>query len=180
MNLDPLDIFSETIAQPLKRLVLFYLAMITGGWIGGISLNVDAAKWQIFGLREFANGFMLPFAMFLSSAAVLMVPAFLFFIVSSWRLAWIWFIVAAASSVFMLVDREASIGWIAWVVLNTGLAGMVWTHDAWQKARWSQSLAELNAYNSLQRVIRENQNSQSSESEERDESLETTRPLQEP
>lgn len=164
MNLDPLDIFSETIAQPIKRLLLFYLAMITGGWIGEISLNVDRGNWRIFGLRDFTDGLMLPLAMFLSSAALLMIPAFIFFVLSSWRLAWIWFIIAAASSVFRLVDRETTVGWVAWIVLNTGLAGMVWTHDAWQKARWSQSLAELNAHNSLQRAIRESEAAQDRES----------------
>ena len=53
---------------------------------------------------------------------------------------------------------------------DTGLAGMVWTHDAWQKARWSQSLAELNAHNSLQRAIRESEAAQDGESGDLEES----------
>jgi hypothetical protein len=168
MNLDPVDVFGETLAQPFKRSLLFALALFTGGWVGEISMNVNFGDWKVFGWNEFSDGFLWPIAMLFSSAGILLVPGFLVFVMSSWRLDWMWFLAAAGTSAFVLVDGEADSGWFAWTVLNTGLAGMVWLNAAWQKARWSQDMAELSAHNSLQRALRE------SESSEKDEEPETT------
>jgi hypothetical protein len=156
MNLDPLDVFGETLAQPFKRSLLFALALFTGGWVGEISMNVNYGDWGVFGWNEFSDGFLWPIDMLFSSAGILLIPGFLIYVMSSWRLDWMWFVAAAGTSAFVLVDGEADSGWIAWTVLNTGLAGMVWLHATWQKARWAQDMAELSAYNSLQRALREN------------------------
>ncbi len=156
MNLDPVDIFGETIGTPLKRGFLFLLAMVVGAWIGEISANIDAGEWEIIGWSEIAAGFIWPLGVLLSSAAPLVVIALIVYVLSSSWLEWIWCAVAAGTSAVVVHHYEADIGWAACFCLNAGLAGFVWAHTTWRRARWAKALFELNSGNAIRnRELRE-------------------------
>lgn len=155
MNLDPVDVFGETIGEPLKRLILFLLGVIVGGWMGEMAVNIDQAHWMFFGWNEFAMGFLTPVKLLFSSAGPLVVFGLLYFLVTPWRLNWSLLPVMSGCASAELVDRDASVGWIAWAVLTIGMAGAIWLWNTYQKTRWAKELSELRAYNSMQAAIRE-------------------------
>jgi hypothetical protein len=155
MNLDPVDIFGETIGEPLKRVAVYFLGIVGGGWMGEIALNIDHGHWMVLGWNDFISGFMTPLSLLATSAAPLVVIGLLYFVLTPWRLDWSLLPVMVGSAAFSLVDRDAFVGWIAWAVLSIGLSGTIWIWGTYQKARWAKELSELRAYNSMQATIRE-------------------------
>lgn len=155
MNLEPADILLETIGGPIKRGLLFLTAMIMGGWIGEISVNVDAGRWDVLGWSEIATGFVWPLGVLFSSAAPLVIIVLIVYLFASSWLEWIWCFTAAGSSAVVLHHYEADTGWIAWFSLNAGLAGCVWGHNTWRRARWAKELFELNAENAIRNRMRQ-------------------------
>lgn len=154
MNLDPVDIFGETIGGPLKRCLLFYAAAVTGGWIGECSHLVDIGEWLSIGWEHFSNGFFWPIGVLFSSAAPLLVAVFVTFLLASRWLEWIWCLTAAGVSAIVVHHYEADLGWAAWFMLNAGLTGLVWLHLTSQRARWAKELFELNAENAIRNRMR--------------------------
>ena len=157
MNLDPVDIFGETIGGPLKRGALFFAAAVMGGWIGEYSCLVDIGEWSGIGWQQISDGFLWPLWVLLSSAAPLVIAACIVFLLASRWLEWIWCLTAAGISAIVLYQHEADIGWIAWFVLNAGIAGLVWLHMTWRRARWASELFELNAENAIRNRMRTEQ-----------------------
>ena len=161
MNLDPVDVFGETIGEPLKRVALYFLGIVAGGWMGEIALNIDHGRWKVFGWYDFTDGFMTPLLLLFSSAAPLVVFGLLYFLITPWRLDWSLLPVVVGSAAFSLVDSDAFVGWFAWAALSIGLGGTIWIWGTYQKARWAQELAELSAHNSMQAAIREKEREES-------------------
>ena len=155
MNLDPVEIFGETIGGPIKRGLLFLAAMVMGGWIGEISANIDIGEWEILGWEEIASGFIWPLGVLFSSAAPLAIIVLIVYLLASSWLEWIWCFTAAGCSAVVLHHYEAETGWIAWFSLNAGLAGLVWGHSTWRRARWARELFELNAENAMRNRMRQ-------------------------
>lgn len=156
MNLDPVDIFGETIGEPIKRVSLYFLAAVCGGWTGEIAMNVEHGEWHLFGWNEIANGFLWPLGILFSSAGPLLVGGLVFFLVAPWRLDWPWILASAGASASVLAHGEAGFGWTAWAFLNAGLAGAVWMHSAYRHARWARELTELKAENAIRNAMRGN------------------------
>jgi hypothetical protein len=155
MNLDPVDVFGETIGEPFKRVVLYFFGVIAGGWLGSMALNIDHGKWMFFRWNDFAMGFLTPVKLLFSSAGPLVVFGLLFFMLTPWRLNWSLLPVMVGSASAELVGHDATIGWIAWAVLSIGMAGAIWLWNTYQTTRWAKELSELRAYNSMQAAIRE-------------------------
>lgn len=154
MNLDPIDVFGETLGEPIKRMGWYFLGMVAGGWIGEIAMDIDHGGWGLFGWSECSDVFLLPVAILFSSVGPFVVGGLLFFLVSSWRLDWPWFLAVAGASAFVVADGKGGLGWIAWACLNTGVAGAVWMHSSYRRVRWARELSELNAYNTMNHAAR--------------------------
>jgi hypothetical protein len=155
MDLDPVDIFGETIGGPIKRGLLFLAAMVAGGWIGEISAEIDAGGWGILGWYEIGMGFIWPLGVLFSSAAPLAVVLLVVYVITTSWAEWIWCAVAAGTSAVVLHFYAAGTGWLAWFALNAGLAGVVWVHLTWRRARWAKELCELNAENAIRNRMRQ-------------------------
>lgn len=155
MSLDPIDIFGETIGGPIKRGFAFFFAIVVGGWIGLIANRLERGRWNFFDISDFIDCSVLPLAMLFSSAGPLVVMGALVFLLTSWRLDWMFVGVVACSCAFVLVEEEAGLGWVAAAALNAGLAGAVWMHASYRQAKWANELSELRAYNSLRNAMRE-------------------------
>lgn len=169
MNLDPVDVFGETIGEPIKRVFLYFMGLVGGGWMGEIALNIDRGSWKVFGWYDFTDGFLTPVALLFSSAAPLLVFGLLYFLVTPWRLDWSLLPVMSGSASSVLMDRDAFVGWFAWAVLSMGLAGTVWIWGTYRKTRWARELAELSAWNSMQAAIREKEREESLGIDDREE-----------
>jgi hypothetical protein len=154
MNLDPVDIFGETIGGPIKRGLLFLLAMVMGGWIGEISANIDAGSWEILGWEEIISGLIWPLGVVLYVGPLPVVGLIIYVFAPSW-LEWIWCFIAAGTSAVVVHHYEADTGWLAWFALNAGLVGVVWVHTTWRRARWAKELFELNAENAIRNRMRQ-------------------------
>lgn len=170
MNLDPADIFGETIGGPIKRGLLFLLAMVMGGWIGEISANVDVSDWDILGWEEIISGLIWPLGVVLYVGPLPVIGLVIYVFAPSW-VEWIWCLVAAGTSAVVLHHYEADTGWIAWFSLNAGLAGCVWGHNTWRRARWAKELFELNAENAIRNRMRQEEWADEPEDEPGDEEV---------
>ncbi|MCU0749437.1 MAG: hypothetical protein MUF13_07830 [Akkermansiaceae bacterium] len=155
MNLDPIDIFGETIGAPIKRGFTYFMAIVVGGWFAVIANRLERLRWDLFDIFDFIDGFTLPLAMLFTSAGPLVVAGALVFLMTSWRLDWMFFGVVVCSCAFVLIEEEAGLGWLAAAALNAGLAGAVWMYASYRKAKWANELSELRAYNSLRNAMRE-------------------------
>lgn len=155
MNLDPIDIFGETIGGPIKRGFAFFFAIVVGGWMGLIASRLERGRWNFFDMSDFIDCFALPLAMLFSSAGPLVVIGALLFLIAPWRLDWMFFGVVVCGTAFVLVEEEAGLGWAAAAALNAGLAGAVWMYASYRQAKWANELSELRAYNSLRNAMRE-------------------------
>lgn len=158
MNLDPLDIFGETIFSPILRAVAFFFALVLGAWLGGLACFVDDFI-QGYGHRpDFAGvllAFLYPLRLLLSSAAILVVGGLLLFVFLPAHHEKLLALAVLGSSAFFLHDAEATgIGWAVWVSLNLGIVGAIVTVTIYRRNRWVVGLAELRAANALERRSR--------------------------
>lgn len=162
MNLDPVDIFGETIGGPIKRGLLCLAAMVMGGWIGEISANVDAGRWDVLGWEEIISGLIWPLGVVLYVGPLPVIALIIYVFAPSW-LAWIWCFIAAGTSAVVVHHYEADTGWLAWFALNAGLVGVVWVQSTWRRARWAKELFELNAENAMRNRMRQEQSAEPTE-----------------